>query len=173
MLQLPFCCWLGQVFLHAWGRGQAWQRAKGGGEKRSERTGAGGAGARVAPGECEERPMWLSRTEPPAGTLFCVLTCLCGGLCEGWGRPTSPACAVVKWLPIPPLRTPPRAHWGLTPCSPPNPILLRPVGGQTPRSIMAKQRLEGKGPEAAMRQTGTPQMSLLPDKWVPHKREGP
>lgn len=44
MLQLPFGFWLGQVLLHAWGRGQAWQLTKGGGEKRSERTGEGGLG---------------------------------------------------------------------------------------------------------------------------------
>lgn len=33
MLQLPFCFWLGQVFLQASGRGQAWQLAKGGGDR--------------------------------------------------------------------------------------------------------------------------------------------
>lgn len=47
-------------------------------------------------------------------------------------------------------------------------------GGQTPTSIMAEQWLKGKvGPEAATRQTGKPQTFLLPDKWLPHKREGP
>lgn len=44
-LQLPFSFWLGQVFLNAWGRGQAWPLAKAGGERRSERTGEGGGGA--------------------------------------------------------------------------------------------------------------------------------
>lgn len=44
--------------------------------------------------------------------------------------PTFPRCGVDKRLPIPPLLTPPSAHLGLTPCSPPA------CRGQTPRSMI-------------------------------------
>lgn len=90
------------------------------------------------------------------------------GVTEGWGSPTFPRCVVDKRPPLLPLLT----HRGSHPA--PLPIThsfsLRGQTPEAPRPSSSWKKIRTRNPHEA---DGKPQMSLLPGKRAPHRREGP